>query len=193
MPGGAPALRKDETILKTMAKLDIVLEGDPRLRQKATRIKHVDEGLRKIAADMHETMDAAPGVGLAGPQIGLMRRIIVVHVAKDEEEDQEEVRLTLIDPEIVKAHGRVTGQEGCLSIPLWVGDVPRAESITVKAIDLDNKHIRMKAKGFLARVIQHEIDHLDGILFVDRVEDRSTLFKVSEEELSKEEYAVIGE
>lgn len=176
-----------------MAKLDIVLEGDPRLRQKATRIKHVDEGLRKIAADMHETMDAAPGVGLAGPQIGLMRRIIVVHVAKDEEEDQEEVRLTLIDPEIVKSHGRVFGQEGCLSIPLWVGDVPRAETITVKALDLDNKHIRMKAHGFLARVIQHEIDHLDGILFVDRVEDRSTLFKVSEDELSKDEYAVVGE
>lgn len=176
-----------------MAKLEIVLEGDPRLRQKATRIKHVDEGLRKIAADMHETMDAAPGVGLAGPQIGLMRRIIVVHVAKDEEDEQEEVRLTLVDPEIVKSHGKEYGQEGCLSIPLWVGDVPRAETITVKAIDLNNRNVRMKAHGFLARVIQHEVDHLDGILFVDRVEDRSTLFKVSEEELEKDEYAVEGE
>jgi peptide deformylase len=176
-----------------MAKLDIVLEGDPRLRQKATRVKHVDESLRRIAADMHETMDAAPGVGLAGPQIGLMRRIVVVHVPKDEEEDQEEVRLTLVDPEIVKAHGKVYGQEGCLSIPRWVGDVPRAESVTVKAIDLDNKHVRLKATGFLARVIQHEVDHLDGILFVDRVEDRSTLFEVTEEELSKDEYATIAE
>jgi peptide deformylase len=176
-----------------MAKLDIVLEGDPRLRQKATRIKHVDESLRKIAADMHETMDAAPGVGLAGPQIGLMRRIIVVHVAKDEEEDQEEVRLTLVNPEIVKSHGKVYGQEGCLSIPLWVGEVPRAETITVKAIDLDNKHVRLKAHGYLARVIQHEVDHLDGILFVDRVEDRSTLFQVTEEELSKDEYAIVPE
>jgi peptide deformylase len=176
-----------------MAKLDIVLEGDPRLRQKATRIKHVDESLRKIAGDMHETMDAAPGVGLAGPQIGLMRRIIVVHVAKDEEEDQEEVRLTLINPEIVKSHGKVYGQEGCLSIPLWVGEVPRAETITVKAVDLDNKHVRLKAHGYLARVIQHEVDHLDGILFVDRVEDRSTLFQVTEEELSKDEYAIVPE
>lgn len=176
-----------------MAKLEIVLEGDPRLRQKATRIKHVDEGLRKIAADMHETMDAAPGVGLAGPQIGLMRRIAVVHVPRDEEDGQDEVRLTLIDPEIIKSQGKVFGQEGCLSIPLWVGDVPRAETITVKAIDLDNKHIRLKAHGFLARVIQHEVDHLDGILFVDRVEDRSTLFKVSEEDLTEEELAAIGE
>lgn len=176
-----------------MAKLEIVLEGDPRLRQKAMRIKHVDDSLRRIAADMHETMDAAPGVGLAGPQIGLMRRIIVVHVAKDEEEDQEEVRLTLVDPEIVRAQGKVFGQEGCLSIPQWVGDVPRAETITVKALDLENKHVRLKASGFLARVIQHEVDHLDGILFVDRVEDRSTLFKVSEEELSKDEYAIVGE
>jgi peptide deformylase len=176
-----------------MAKLEIILEGDPRLRQKAVRVKHIDDSLRKIATDMHETMDAAPGVGLAGPQIGLMRRIIAVHVPKDEEEDQEETRLTLIDPEIVKAHGRVLGQEGCLSIPNWVGEVPRAEMITVKAIDLDNKHVRLKAKGFLARVIQHEVDHLDGILFVDRVEDRSTLFEVTEEELSKGEYATIAE
>ncbi|MCA9859481.1 MAG: peptide deformylase [Thermomicrobiales bacterium] len=176
-----------------MARLEIVLEGDPRLRQKATRIKHADESLRKIAADMHETMDAAPGVGLAGPQVGLMRRIVVVHVPKDEEEEQEEVRLTLIDPEIVKSQGKVYGQEGCLSIPRWVGEVPRAETITVKAIDLDNKHIRLKARGYLARVIQHEVDHLDGILFVDRVEDRSTLFQVTEDELSKDEYAVDGE
>ena len=176
-----------------MAKLDIILEGDPRLRQKATRIRHADEHLRKIASDMHETMDAAPGVGLAGPQVGLMRRIIAIHVPKDEEDDQEEVRLTLIDPEIVRAFGKVYGQEGCLSIPQWVGEVPRAETITVKAIDLDNKHIRLKASGFLARVIQHEVDHLDGILFVDRVEDQSTLFKITEEELSNDEFAVVGE
>ncbi len=185
--------RQERNDTDRMAKLDIILEGDPRLRQRAMRVKNVDERLRKIAADMHETMDAAPGVGLAGPQIGLMRRIIVVHVPKDEEEKQEETRLTLIDPEIVRSHGKVYGQEGCLSIPHWVGEVPRAETITVKAIDLDNKHVRLKASGFLARVIQHEVDHLDGILFVDRVEDRSTLFEVTEEELSKDEYATIAE
>jgi peptide deformylase len=165
-----------------MAKLDILLEGDPRLRQKATKIRGADASLRKLAEDMHETMDAAPGVGLAGPQIGVMRRIIVVHLAADEEEGQPEAVMTLLNPEIVKAQGRVLALEGCLSIPGWTGEVPRSEVVTVKAMDLDNKQIRFKARGWLARVVQHEIDHLDGILFVDRVEDRSTLRKIAEDE-----------
>jgi peptide deformylase len=165
-----------------MAKLDILIEGDPRLRQKATKIRGADASLRKLAADMHETMDAAPGVGLAGPQIGVMRRIIVVHLAADEEEDQPEAVMTLLNPEIVKAQGRVLALEGCLSIPGWTGEVPRSEIVTVKAMDLDNKQIRFKARGWLARVVQHEIDHLDGILFVDRVEDRSTLRKVADDD-----------
>ncbi len=166
-----------------MAILDIVLEGDPRLRQKATKIRAVDAQLRRLAADMHETMLAAPGVGLAAPQVGVTRRLIVVHVPEDyDEEGSPETTLTLVNPEIVKSQGRVVGQEGCLSIPGWVGDVPRADLITVKAIDLDNKPIRLKKSGFVARVLQHEIDHLDGILFVDRVEDKSTLVPVPPDE-----------
>ncbi len=170
-----------------MALMDIVLEGDPRLRQKATRIRSVDDGLRKIAADMFETMLDAPGVGLAGPQVGVMRRIIVVHLPPGYvEEEDPEVSMTLINPEIVKGFGRAVDQEGCLSIPNWVGDVPRLTSITVKAMDLDNRHVRIKAEGMLARVLQHEIDHLDGILFVDRVEDKSTLFEVEPREATEE-------
>jgi peptide deformylase len=165
-----------------MSKLDILLEGDPRLRQKATKIRGADASLRTLAADMHETMDAAPGVGLAGPQIGVMRRIIVIHLSADEEEDQPEAVMTLLNPEIVKAQGRVLAPEGCLSIPGWTGEVPRSEIVTVKAMDLDNKQIRFKARGWLARVVQHEIDHLDGILFIDRVEDRSTLRKIADDE-----------
>jgi peptide deformylase len=166
-----------------MAILPILLEGDPKLRQKSIRIRHVDDSLRKLAADMHETMDDAPGVGLAGPQVGHMRRIIVVHVpAEYQGEGEQEIRSTLINPEIVKSHGRDVAPEGCLSIPGWVGDVPRAELITVKAVNLDNREIRIKARGYYARVIQHEIDHLDGILFVDRVEDKSTLREVMDEE-----------
>lgn len=162
-----------------MALMEIVLEGDPRLRQKATKIRSVDDGLRKIAADMFETMLDAPGVGLAGPQVGVMRRIIVVHLpAGYVQDDDPEVSLTLVNPEIVKGFGREVGQEGCLSIPHWVGDVPRMTSVTLKAQDLDNRHVRIKAEGMLARVLQHEVDHLDGILFVDRVEDRTTLFEV---------------
>lgn len=171
-----------------MALMEIVLEGDQRLRQKATRIRSVDDGLRRIAGDMYETMLDAPGVGLAGPQVGVMRRIIVVHLPPGYvEEDDPEVTMTLINPEIVRGQGRESGQEGCLSIPGWVGDVPRMTSITVKAIDLDNRHVRFKAEGMLARVLQHEIDHLDGILFIDRVEDRTTLFEVVDaDEVSEE-------
>ncbi len=166
-----------------MAILDIVLEGDPRLRQKALKIRTVDESIRRLARDMHETMDAAPGVGLAGPQVGVMRRIIVVHVPEGYQgEGEPEIRMTLVNPEILKAHGREIDTEGCLSIPGWVGDVPRAQRITVRAMDLDNRVIRFKAEGFLARVIQHEVDHLDGILFIDRVEDPTTLRRVTEAE-----------
>lgn len=169
-----------------MALMEILIEGDARLRQKATKVRSVDDGLRKIAADMFETMLDAPGIGLAGPQVGVMRRIIVVHLPSGyAHEDDPEISLTLINPEIVKGYGRESGQEGCLSIPGWVGDVPRMTSVTVKGIDLDNRHVRLKAEGMLARVLQHEIDHLDGILFIDRVEDRSTLFEVvdSDEEV----------
>jgi len=166
-----------------MAILEIVLEGDGRLRQKATRIRHVDDGLRRLAADMHETMLAAPGIGLAAPQIGITRRLIVVHVPENYDVDGEPATtLALVNPEIVKAQGRIVGQEGCLSIPGWIGDVPRADAITVKAIDLDNKPVRLKVKNYVARVLQHEIDHLDGILFVDRIEDRSTLRRIPAED-----------
>ncbi|MDQ3468046.1 MAG: peptide deformylase [Chloroflexota bacterium] len=166
-----------------MAILEIVLEGDARLRQKATRIRHVDDDLRRLAADMHETMLAAPGIGLAAPQIGITRRLIVVHVPENYDVDGEPATtLALVNPEIVKAQGRIVGQEGCLSIPGWIGDVPRADAITVKAIDLDNKPVRLKVKNYVARVLQHEIDHLDGILFVDRIEDRSTLRRIPAED-----------
>jgi peptide deformylase len=166
-----------------MAVLQIVLEGDARLRQKASKIRSVDDSLRKLASDMYETMNDAPGVGLAGPQIGVMRRIVVVHVPGEYiAEGEPDIRTTLINPEIVKGHGRDIATEGCLSIPGWIGDVPRYESITVKAMDLDNRHIRIKAHGYYARVIQHEVDHLDGILFVDRVEDKSTLRELEDDD-----------
>lgn len=166
-----------------MAVLTIITEGDPRLRQKAVRIKSIDDGLRRLARDMWDTLQAANGVGLAAPQVGVLRRLIIVHIpAGFEQEDDPEIKLTLVNPEIVKASGRQVGPEGCLSIPGWVGDVPRAMNVTVKARDLDDREVRIKASGFLARVLQHEIDHLDGILFVDRVEDRSTLRYIPEDE-----------
>jgi peptide deformylase len=165
-----------------MALMRIAVEGEPVLRTKAIRVRNVDESLRKLAGDMYETMIDAPGVGLAAPQVGVSRRLIVVHVPENYDgEVNPEYNFRLVNPEIVRGLGRQVGQEGCLSIPGWVADVPRYETVTVKAIDLDNKPVRIKARGHLARVLQHEIDHLDGILFLDRVEDKNTILQVTEE------------
>jgi peptide deformylase len=162
-----------------MAVLDIILEGDPRLRQKAVKIRQVDDSIRKLAADMYDTIPEADGVAVAAPQVGVTRRLIVIRFTeKDEDDDEdqgEEITYRLANPEVIRGHGNQVGLEGCLSIPGWVGEVPRFDSITVKAIDMDNKQVRIKANGYLARVFQHEIDHLDGVLFTDRVEDKDTL------------------
>ncbi|CCF83861.1 polypeptide deformylase [Nitrolancea hollandica Lb] len=166
-----------------MPVMKIITEEDSRLREKSIKVRKVDDELRRLAASMRETMDAAKGVGLAAPQVGILRRIIVVGVpAGMDHEDDPAVDLALVNPEIVRASGRQVGPEGCLSIPNWVGDVPRWMNVTVKARDLDDKEVRIKARGYLARVLQHEIDHLDGVLFVDRIEDRSTMRYITEEE-----------
>ena len=168
-----------------MAAREVITEGDARLRQKAIKIKRVDGELHKLAADMFETMHEHRGVGLAAPQIGLLRRFIVIGLAEGMEEDgSPAVELALVNPEIVRASGRQVVTEGCLSIPNWYGEVPRAKHVTVKARDLNDKEVRIKASGYLASILQHEIDHLDGILFLDRVEDRSTLHHISDEELA---------
>jgi peptide deformylase len=181
--------------MTTMALLDIVLEGNPILRQKAHRIRHVDDSIRQLAHDMFETMLEAPGVGLAAPQVGKSIRLLVAHLpAGFDDEDDPEYSFALVNPEIVKQRGRVVGPEGCLSIPGWQGDVPRAEQITVKAMTLDNREVRLKLEGYIARVLQHEIDHLDGILYTDRVEDKTTIRPVEEPIAadSEVEEAVVG-
>lgn len=173
-----------------MAILDIVIEGDPVLRKKAVKVRRADEGIRKLADDMYETMLDAPGVGLAAPQVGKSIRLIVVHVPEDEDDGTPEVSLKLLNPEIIKSFGTQVGAEGCLSIPGWAGNVERAMNITVKATDMNDKPVRIKAQGYLAVVLQHEIDHLDGILFPDRIENKKDdLWTVqeSEEQLIEDE------
>lgn len=165
-----------------MAILDIILEGDQRLRQKSTRIRTVDASTRQLAADMRATMLDAPGVGLAAPQVGVNRRLIVVHIPADfDEEGDPELNFALCNPEIVRSHGTEVGAEGCLSIPGWAGDVARASAITIKALDLNNRDVRIKLYGYAARVMQHEIDHLDGVLFVDKLEP-GTLRQVDDDD-----------
>ena len=171
-----------------MALLNIVKDPDPILRKKATKLRKADDGIRKLAEDMWETMLDAPGVGLAAPQIGKSIRLITVHVAADEEEGTPEVGYTLLNPEIVKSSGEQFGAEGCLSIPGIAGNVKRAQSVTVKALDLDNKPVRIKAHGYLAVVLQHEIDHLDGVLFTDLIEDpKENLWMTSEDDEGEDE------
>jgi peptide deformylase len=174
-----------------MAIMQILIEGDPRLRQKATKVRQADPELHRVAGSMWETMTDADGVGLAGPQVGVMRRIITVHVpAAMDAEDDPEYRYILLNPEIVRGYGEVAALEGCLSIPGYAGEVVRRESVTVKAMDLENKPVRIKARGYLARVLQHEIDHLDGILYPDRMAPDAKLFRVDDEELDEEAAAL---
>jgi peptide deformylase len=187
-----------------MAILEIITEGDPRLRQKASKVRKVDDAVRKLAKSMMETVEVTPyAIALAAPQVGVLRRVIVVKLPETDPEDLEEgeepegpVELMLANPEVIRSSGQQTGTEGCLSIPGWIGDVTRAMHVTVKARDMDDKEVRIKASGFLSRALQHEIDHLDGILFPDLVEDKETLryepFDDEEEDVAGETAAAVS-
>ena len=170
-----------------MAIHKIITSENPILRQKGKKVHHFDASISKLIDDMFETMHAARGVGLAAPQIALSLRILVA-----EFEDQ---KVALVNPEIVKAEGEELGTEGCLSIPGYVGDnIRRATKVVVKAQDARGKQIKVRAEGWFARILQHEIDHLDGILFLDRLDRPEDLREVQEGELEEPEaQAVIGE
>jgi peptide deformylase len=139
---------------------------DPILQARAAEIKKIDERVVRLAGEMAEIMYAAPGVGLAAPQIGVSERLIVVDVRTPEEEKE---LITLINPEIIEAEGRTVEEEGCLSVPEIRENVARAERVLVRGLDLDERQREIEAEGLLARALQHEIDHLDGILFIDRI------------------------
>lgn len=156
-----------------MALLTIIYPDNPILRRKAHRVTTFDSRLQKLAADMAETMQAAPGVGLAAPQVAVSQRLIVVRLPDDNDSREEYGRqagvlYTVANPEIVKASKEmVEGVEACLSIPGYFGTVDRHESVVIKGQDVQGKAIRIRADGWLARVFQHEIDHLDGRLYID--------------------------
>lgn len=143
-----------------MALLDIVMDPNEVLRRKAKPVTKLSASVRQLLDDMLETMRAAPGVGLAAPQVGISRRMIVV-----EYEDQY---FQLINPEIARTEGWVRGVEGCLSRPGYVGDVYRYEKVQVVALDRSGTKVWIDAEGWLARIFQHEIDHLDGIMYTDK-------------------------
>jgi peptide deformylase len=163
-----------------MAVLAILTQEEPILRQRAKRVPRVDDSIRKLIDDMVDTMVAAPGVGLAAPQVGVGLRVIVFKTDQNLH--------ALVNPEMVKSEGEQVGLEGCLSIPGYVGEVKRALRVVARGLNRQGKMVKVKGDGLLARAIQHEIDHLDGILFTDRLTSLDTLRKVDpvEQEQSAE-------
>ena len=153
-----------------MAIREIVTVPDEVLRRKARKVTVFDANLQKLIDDMVETMREAPGVGLAAPQVGISERLIVVEYAEDDEEEDAPKKLFVVaNPEIVKASPETEkGIEGCLSIPGLVGEVERSLQVVIRGQNRRGQSVRIKAKGWLARIFQHEIDHLEGVLFTDR-------------------------
>jgi peptide deformylase len=149
-----------------MAIRPVRIYGDPALRAKAAEITRFDDTLRQLVEDMKETMKAYGGVGLAANQIGVLERVLVVDVPVD---DERRAQYVLVNPAIVRRAGSETDEEGCLSIPGVWEDVARSLEITAKALDERGQPIEIEAQGYLARAIQHEVDHLDGVLFIDRL------------------------
>jgi len=155
----------------------------PVLREKAKRVGRVDTSIQRLIDDLVETMLAAPGAGLAAPQIGVPLRVCVV------KGDDNQI-WALVNPEVVKHDGVQVGYEGCLSYPGWVGEVARYETVVVKGRSRRGKEVRIKSSGFTARAFQHEIDHLDGVLFTDRLTNIDTLKRIEELETDQQEAAV---
>jgi peptide deformylase len=155
-----------------MALRTIVTPPDPVLRQRAVKVRHLTPDVVQLIEDMLETMRQAPGVGLAAPQVGVSQRVIVVEYAEPAEEGEAEnppKLFVMVNPEILrKSAEMLTGTEACLSVPGYAGTVERHEWITVRGLNGRGRPVRVKAQGWLARIFQHEIDHLDGILYIDR-------------------------
>ncbi|MFZ5753758.1 MAG: peptide deformylase [Bacillota bacterium] len=151
-----------------MAVYQIVKKGDPILREKAKEVKEINDSILKLLDNMKETMYAANGVGLAAPQIGVSKCVIVVDIGDEE-------LFELINPQIVFSEGLETDTEGCLSVPGIVGEVARAKKIKIKGLNRQGKTVEIEAEDLLARAFQHEMDHLDGILFIDKAQNLRTV------------------
>ncbi|MFB0559483.1 MAG: peptide deformylase [Dehalococcoidales bacterium] len=158
-----------------MATIPIRVAPDPVLRQKSKRVRVIDGSVQRLIGDMLETMRSAGGVGLAAPQLGVPLRVIVIGIPEQED-------IVLINPEVVRRTGECLVNEGCLSVPGYIGEIKRAESVRVKGRDQSGKEIRIRANELLAQVLEHEIDHLNGVLYVDRLESPDKLRKIEPEE-----------
>ncbi len=159
-----------------MAVREILTSENPRLRMRSVKVKNVDRSIQTLIDDMIDTMREAQGVGLAAPQIGVLLRVIVAEYADEETEELHQT--VLINPEITSREGEWMAEEGCLSVPGYVGTVPRARKITVKGKDRTGRDVKIKTDGTLAHILQHEIDHLDGVLYIDYLDSLDDLREV---------------
>jgi peptide deformylase len=149
-----------------MAILDILIYPDPRLREVADPVEQVDDEIRTLVEDMAETMYDAPGVGLAATQVGVKKRVFIIDIADEDEPSNLQV---FINPEILQREGTQSWKEGCLSFPEISEEIKRAEQVVVRALDVSGAEFELEADGLLAVAVQHENDHLDGVLMVDKV------------------------
>ena len=164
-----------------MSVLPMRLVPDPMLRQRAKRVGAVNASLQRLIDDMIETMHDSYGVGLAANQVGVLQRVIVLQLPEDEEPR------VFINPEIVRREGEREVEEGCLSIPGYRGLVRRSVKVRAKGLDRRGKPVRVKGEELLAQALEHEIDHLDGVLYIDRLVDRDKLWKEAPEEESEQQ------
>ncbi len=147
---------------------------DAVLRKKAKRVPTIDKSIQRLIDDMLETLQQANGVGLAAPQVGVSLRIVVLKLLEEEP-------ITIINPKIVRRSGEREVVEGCLSLPGYVGEIKRSVSVTVKGLNRQGKAIRIKATGIMAQALEHELDHLNGILYIDHMVDKSKLYEIEPE------------
>lgn len=154
-----------------MAVLTILPASNPLVHKKSKRVAKIDKTIHKLLDDMVETMRAAGGVGLAAPQVGVLLRVIVI-------ETPEEGVIELINPEIIKAAGEREVEEGCLCLPGYIGKIKRSLGVKAKGLDRDGREVRIKADDLLAEALEHEVDHLNGLLFVDHLENIDDLRKL---------------
>jgi peptide deformylase len=162
--------------------------GDPVLRRKAKKVEKITKETQKLIDDMLETMRASHGVGLAAPQVGVSQRVAVIEIEKKEDAPGTGVTYTLVNPEVIKRSEETwQNQEGCLSIPGWRGEVERPLRITLKALDRDGNRVKLDLEGWPARVAMHEVDHLDGVLYIDKLVAPDRIWRVEEGEEEEKE------
>ena len=178
-----------------MAVLNVVTSENPSLREKSKRVSSFGAALSNLVANMFDTLHAANGLGLAAPQVGVPQRVFIVELPEElAEEGQVELpseRYVLVNPEIVRRRGEQEMVEGCLSVPGYRGMVKRNTYVVIKGQDIEGRNVRYRAEGLLAQAFQHELDHLDGILYIDRIESADKLWRITPgmEEVDDEDLA----